>query len=416
MTVTDDRTAVACPAVDTVGDNDSSFEPGEIITCTATYTVTPADLTAGNVTNTAKASAGGVDSNEDSVTVDKVTVVADLAVTKTSAPNPYVAGSQLTYTVEVTNNGPSPVVGAALSDAVPAALTGVTWDCAITTGSGACGSAAGTGNSISTTVDLASGSVATFTIRGTVNPATTGTLTNTATVTTPLGTLDPSPGNNVATDSNNAPAASADPTITITPGTSNVPPSAPLDFTVTVSNNASTAATGVAAVVSIPPGYGFVSATGSGSTCSLSVNLVICNLSGVLAANASAPPISLRLIGPSTTGQTTVTGSVTSTSADTNPGNNDASATVNVATSPPVTPPAEPQADLALAKTAASPDRHDRRPDRLYPHGDRTTAPTRPTRSSSSTRSRRVSRSSPPPATAGRARLRRTSSPACCPR
>ena len=104
------------------------------------------------------------------------------------------------------------------------------------------------GNTVSTTVDLTNGAIATYTITGTVSPGTTGTLANTASVTTPLGTLDPQPGNNVATDSNNAQAVQADPTITITPGTSNVARSAPLDFTVTVSNSAATAATGVKAV------------------------------------------------------------------------------------------------------------------------------------------------------------------------
>src|SRR3990172_1126128 len=40
VTVSDDIATVACPAVNTVGDSDDYFDPGESITCTATYTVT----------------------------------------------------------------------------------------------------------------------------------------------------------------------------------------------------------------------------------------------------------------------------------------------------------------------------------------------------------------------------------------
>ena len=53
MTVTDDRADGDLPAL-----TRSLRAPGESLTCTATYTVTQADLNAGSVTNVAKASAG----------------------------------------------------------------------------------------------------------------------------------------------------------------------------------------------------------------------------------------------------------------------------------------------------------------------------------------------------------------------
>ena len=202
VTVADDKASVTCPAVDTVGDHDTLLDPVEAITCTATYSVVGADVSAGSITNHATASAAGVDSNQDSVTIAGTTPNADLAVTKTSTPNPYVAGSSLTYTIVVTNHGPQAVANATVSDTIPAALGNVTWTCTITTGTGNCDDPSGTGNTITTTVDLANGAVATYTVTGDVNAATTGTITNTVTVTTPVGVLDPSPGNNVATDSN----------------------------------------------------------------------------------------------------------------------------------------------------------------------------------------------------------------------
>jgi hypothetical protein len=68
VTVADDKAPVTCPAVSTVGNGDGKLDPGETITCTASYTVTQADLRAGSVTNIAKASAGGTDSNPDQET------------------------------------------------------------------------------------------------------------------------------------------------------------------------------------------------------------------------------------------------------------------------------------------------------------------------------------------------------------
>lgn len=69
--------APVCPAVTTVGDGDNFLDPGESITCTATYTVTAADITAGSVTNTATATVGGVESNQDTTTVRKSPTAVD---------------------------------------------------------------------------------------------------------------------------------------------------------------------------------------------------------------------------------------------------------------------------------------------------------------------------------------------------
>ncbi len=131
----------------------------------------------------------------------------DLAITKVSSPNPYVAGSTLTYTVTVTNNGPEDVAGAAVRDSLPAALSGFTWTC-WASGTGSCLNANGTGD-IDTLVILPSGASATFTITGTVPMGTFGQLINTASVTPPSGTSDPLTTNNSATDETLFPPTSA---------------------------------------------------------------------------------------------------------------------------------------------------------------------------------------------------------------
>ena len=67
VTVADDKATVSCPAL-----SDGFLDPGESITCSASYSITQADLNNGSVTNTAKASAGGIDSNEDKATVNAI--------------------------------------------------------------------------------------------------------------------------------------------------------------------------------------------------------------------------------------------------------------------------------------------------------------------------------------------------------
>ncbi len=73
VSVSDDRTTVTCPDLMTIGDLDTTLDPGEQITCSADYAVTADDVANGSVTNTATASAGGVDSAS-------VTATAVLAV------------------------------------------------------------------------------------------------------------------------------------------------------------------------------------------------------------------------------------------------------------------------------------------------------------------------------------------------
>ena len=75
VVVTDDKTTVTCPALTTVGDNDTDFDPGESVTCTASYTVTAADVAAHRVTNIATASVEQVTSEVETATVTQSATV-----------------------------------------------------------------------------------------------------------------------------------------------------------------------------------------------------------------------------------------------------------------------------------------------------------------------------------------------------
>ncbi len=133
-----------------------------------------------------------------SVTIADAPLSADLSITKTDGQTTVVAGSMTTYAIVVTNAGPAAVTGATLTDSFPAAITGVSWTCAASAGS-SCGAPSGTGD-INEAVNVAAGGTVTFNAVATLSAVATGTLSNTATVAPPGGTVDPVPGNNDATD------------------------------------------------------------------------------------------------------------------------------------------------------------------------------------------------------------------------
>ena len=120
VTIDDDKaTDESCPDVDTVGDNDDFLDPGESITCTATYTILPADVTTQSVTNTADATVDGVTSNTDSETV---TYLAPPTVTKVFLTTPITAGQTSTLIITLNNPGGTDLTGVTFTDTYPAAI------------------------------------------------------------------------------------------------------------------------------------------------------------------------------------------------------------------------------------------------------------------------------------------------------
>jgi len=86
ITIDDDRTAnESCPATTTVGNGDNFLDPGEVLICTASYTITLADLIAGSVTNTATAS--GRDPDLQTVTSDPDSATVRVALIASFTPD-----------------------------------------------------------------------------------------------------------------------------------------------------------------------------------------------------------------------------------------------------------------------------------------------------------------------------------------
>jgi LPXTG-site transpeptidase (sortase) family protein len=236
VTVSDDKATVTCPAVSTVGDNDAWFDVGESLTCMASYKVLAADVTAGSVTNTASATVSGVTSNTDSETVNGTT---DLAITKNDGVTSVNAGGTTTYTIRVTNNGPSGVTGAILSDPAVAGLTKTAVACSSTPGE--CVTAPNITQLESGSFalpTLANGDFYEITVAATVDAA-SGSVTNTATVASPAGGNDPDLTNNTASDIDTVTPA-ADLTVTKTNNTTNgrVTTGTTFQWTFTIKNSA----------------------------------------------------------------------------------------------------------------------------------------------------------------------------------
>lgn len=187
---------------------------------TITYTVTgtiKASAT-GTLANTATvavpASVLDVNTANNSETdIDTVTAQANISISKTdnkggdsttSSAGSVAAGAAMTYTIVVSNAGPSDVSGATIADALPASFTGASFT-ATATGGATGFSANGSGN-IQDAVNLPAGSSITYVLTGTVANAATGTLTNTANVTLPAGVVNTGSTSASVTDTITLPA------------------------------------------------------------------------------------------------------------------------------------------------------------------------------------------------------------------
>jgi len=164
------------------------LEPGALANGqVSNVTVTVTAPASGSLTNVASVSSPTGDPNStNNVTapvITTVTPVADVGLGKTAAAG-VPAGSNLVYTISVTNFGPSSAGSVVVTDTLPLGVTFV--------------SATGGGVNNSGVVNwslgaLANGQVSNLTV--TVTAPASGSLTNTASVSSPTG--DPNSTNNV---------------------------------------------------------------------------------------------------------------------------------------------------------------------------------------------------------------------------
>ena len=258
----------------------------------------------GTLANTASVTGTSVEPNpadNSSSQTTRVETKTDLMVTLSDSPDPVLAGQQLSYSIVVRNNGPSAASGVTVTDTLPVAVSFV--------------SAAAGCSEVGGTVACTVGSLnnnASRTLAIVVRPgaAAVGTLSNTATV--GGDDIDPDSANNSATT-----------TTTVNPGTDlRIAGSAAPDpvlvgdaltFTIEVTNDGPSDATGVTMVDGLSTSVTFVSATSSAGACTFnpSNRLLSCAV-GALAAGATEtvtlivtpglPAVGTLLISPTVSG------------------------------------------------------------------------------------------------------------------
>ena len=300
---------------------------------TITITGTLAAATAGTVVeNGAWIDASERDPDPDSASAADATLVipsADLALTKFASSPSAQPGDQVTFTLTLTNNGPSPAQNITITDPLPSGLQFVS-------ASAGCSFAASTVTC--TLATLASGATATLTITTSPTGAAAGqTLTNTATVTST--TPDPASTDNVASETlevspaaptPTAPAATpeSDLAAAITTSPTSVAVGDDANLTAVVSNRGPSDATAVTLTTRIPAGFEIVSAP---SGCTTLAGSVTCSVASLPVGGSMSFVIVVRptsaAAGQTVTSSVTVVGS----QPDPDPANNSATVTLTVA-------------------------------------------------------------------------------------
>lgn len=310
VTVSDDKTTVTCPAVTTVGDLDAYLDPGESVTCTATYTITGTDVTNAAVTNTAQASADSVNSNQASKTVP-LSTSADVSIVKTlTTTGPFYASQTINYTLTVANGGPSTATSIQVTDSsTNLTITNVT--------GGGCSSLP------CTIASLASGSNVQIFVTATINAA--GAFDNSASAT--AAQPDPNPSNNTDNSGNGGTATNAVDIAVVKTFVTAGPyrHGDVIQFNLAVTNNGPSTATNVV-VVDQPTGLTITAMSGgtcTGASPSLVPNASVqCTIASLAASQTQNVTVTATI---NASGPFSNSGSVSATETDTNTNNNSSS-------------------------------------------------------------------------------------------
>jgi uncharacterized repeat protein (TIGR01451 family)/fimbrial isopeptide formation D2 family protein len=256
----------------------------------------------------------GDEGNNHSEAVVTVGPVADLAIVKTG-PATVAAGGQITWALEVTDNGPDNATGVKAVDTLPAGVEFVSADSGCTAAGGTVTCAIG---------NLALGESTVRHITATVPPALGDqTLLNTAVVSGEQGDLEPE---NNHSEAKTTVGPSADLAITKT-GPTRVNADGSITWTMVATNNGPSTATGVTVDDTLPGGVTLTSSSPSQGSCTGSLS---CTL-GTLPSGASAQ-IQVVAYVPASLQRTTITNSAKISGDQPDPvsSNNTASASTQV--------------------------------------------------------------------------------------
>lgn len=134
----------------------------------------------GSVVNSVNVSSDYDTDATDNTAIDEdiLTPQVDLSVTQSDSKTSVVPGTNTTYTITVTNNGPSTVSSFSMTDVIPAQLLNATFG---KPSSGTYNNYTGVWSGLS----LSTGNSVTITLGRTITPAATGSITNAVSVAVP---------------------------------------------------------------------------------------------------------------------------------------------------------------------------------------------------------------------------------------
>jgi uncharacterized repeat protein (TIGR01451 family) len=267
----------------------------------------------------------GTPSMTNSVIFDYVPgpVLADLSLNVSAAPEPVGVGSNLVYSISITNQGPNAASGVTVSNRIPAGITFVS-----ATG----GAMPSSGILLVNLGSLATGAVTNAQVI--VQPTAAGKLTNLFQVF--ANEFDPVLTNNSATvvsTVTNNPPPSVDVALSLTAAPNPVGVGAPLTYSLTVTNNNSTTATGVLVSNTLPPNVTLFSLLPSQGTATNQGNVVTYSVGSL--PNGAAATLAIVVL-PEAAGLLTNLAFVTSSQTDSQPANNRAT-NVTTAVAQPIT-------------------------------------------------------------------------------
>ena len=300
--------------------------PGQSAQLTLGVTVAPATAPGTVLSNTVSASSDQADSDPSNNTTTATTTVevieVDLEVAKTEDVDPVVAGDQLTYTVSVTNKASTTATGVELAESLP--------------GQASLDSAVPSQGSYNTTTGqwsvgaLGPGQSAQLTLGVTVAPATAAGTVLSNTVSASSDQADSDPSNNTTTAATTVEVIEVDLEVGKTEDVDPVVAGDQLTYTVSVTNKASTTATGVELAEALPGQVSLESAVPSQG----SYNTTTGQWSvGALGPGQSAQLTIGSTVAPATAPGTLLFNTVTASSdqPDSDPSNNATTITTTVA-------------------------------------------------------------------------------------
>jgi uncharacterized repeat protein (TIGR01451 family) len=302
--------------VSATGSGWSCGAAAQVVTCTTpaviaagasapsiTLTVNVAANAPVSVTNNV-AVAGGASANNSSQLVTAVDAT-DLRISKTANPATFTQGQNAVYTITASNIGNAPTSGMiTVTDTLDPNLTFVS-----ATGSNwSCSAAAQVVTCTTSAAIAAQGSAPAINI--TVNVAANGRISVTNLVTI-SGGGDVDPADNTFTLVSNVNAANLSVSKTANPATFTQGQNG--GYAILVSNGGTAPSSGTITVTdTLDPNLTFVSATGSGWSCSAAAQVVTCTMSAVIPAQGSAPAINIT-VNVAASAPSSVTNAVTVT-------------------------------------------------------------------------------------------------------